>query len=473
MGKANTSKFIFSKVVWYAAVFLIVVLSFILLLYSNDLTYWAKPSVNSILIFTLLEILAGAVFALSFVFGSKTLSEKKVIWLIIISGFAARIILLPSSPVLEDDYNRYIWDGAVVANGINPFKYSPLEIAKDSAFSNSEIHTLNTLSHEANEIFRRINYPEVRTIYPMVSQVFFAASYVASGWNILGWRIISLLADIITLFLLLIILKRLELPLGLSAIYWLNPVVLTQFFNAGHMDILLFPFILGAIWFLLNHRENVSSFLLALAAGVKVWPIVLFPIMYRNYFKQKLKIIILAFIPIVILLALYAPVILTKLDNSLGFIRYAENWYNNDALFRMVSLCINFVHSLFSSHVICAHCIARYVVIGLYLIFMVFIIWKPIKNNSDLLERILLSVTVLFFLSPTEFPWYYTWILPFLVLRPRLSLLLYPILLPLYELQSLWQNVVWFEHVPIIILFIYELINKDKFNLFKYNVIES
>ena len=473
MGKDKPDKFIFSKVVWYAAAFLIVLFSFILLIYSKDLTYWSKPSTGKILFFTFLEIFAGTVFVLSFVFGSKILNEKKIIWLIILSGFAARIILIPSQPVLEDDYNRYIWDGAVVANGINPYKYSPLEIGKDSTSSNIEIQSLHKQSIEADKTFKRINYPEVRTIYPMISQVFFAVSYIVSGWNILGWRIISLFADFVTLMLLLVILKKLKLPLGLSAIYWLNPVVLTQFFNAGHMDVLLFPFILGSVWFLLNHRENVSSFLLTLAAGVKVWPIVLFPIMYRNYFKQKLKIIVLFAIPIVVLSLLYIPVLLTKLDNSLGFVRYAGNWYNNDAAFRLISVSVNFVHSLFSSQIICAHCIARYIVFGFYIIFMLFIIWKPVKNNSDFLERILLSVTVLFFLSPTEFPWYYTWILPFLVLRPRLSLLLYPILLPLYELQNLWQNVVWFEHIPIIILFIYELRNKDKFNLFKFNENDS
>ena len=470
MGKDKPDKFIFSIVVWYAAAFLIVVLSFIFLVYSSDLTYWAKPLLSKVLTFTLLEIFAGTVFVLSFVVGSKILNDKKIIWLIILSGFAARIILIPSQPVLEDDYNRYIWDGAVVANGINPYKYSPLEIGKDSTSSKIEIQTLHKLSREADKIFTRINYPEVRTIYPVISQIFFAVSYIISGWTLLGWRIISLLADIVTLMLLLVILKKLKLPFGLSAIYWLNPVVLTQFFNAGHMDVLIFPFILGSVWFLLNHWENVSSFFLALAAAVKVWPIVLFPIMYRNYFKQKLKIIVLLSIPIVVLSILYTPVLLTKLDNSLGFVRYAGNWYNNDAVFWLVSLSVNFVHSLFSSQIICAHCIARYIVFGLYMIFMVFIIWKPVENNPDLLERILLSVTVLFFLSPTEFPWYYTWILPFLVFRPRLSLLLYPILLPLYELQNLWQNVVWFEHIPIIILFVYELRNKDKFNLFKFNL---
>ncbi len=468
MKKARVNRPEISKLVWFITSFVIVFLSILLLVYSHDLTIWAKPSTESIILFAFLEFLAGLFFAFAFIFGAKQLDKKNIIWLIIIIGIAARLILIPSSPVLEDDYNRYIWDGAVLTTGINPYKYSPLEIQTDSVSVNPEISELHALSNKAGVIFQRINFPEVRTIYPMASQVFFAASYVISGWNINGWRIISFLMDIITLLLLLIILKKLNLPQGWIAIYWLNPIVLHQFFNAGHMDVLIFPFILGAIYFLLNEKEKSSSVFLAIAAGIKIWPIILFPIMYRKYFKQKFNTILLILIPSVIIALLYTPVFLSKLDNSLGFIRYAGNWYNNDAVFRAISLAINEVASLVSTQTICDHCIARYVVSVIYLIILLFIFKKPAKNNIELLEKLLLAVTFLFFLSPTQFPWYYTWILPILVLRPKISLILYPIFLPLYQLQYLWQNVVWFEHLPIIIFFIFELKNKDKFRLFNY-----
>jgi len=456
-----------SKLIWFANSFTIIVLSLLLLIYSSDLTIWAEPSTRNITIFTLLEILAGSVFAFAVIFGANQLKNRNIVWLIIISGIIARLILIPSSPILEDDYNRYIWDGAVLTEGINPYKYSPLEIGNDSISANSEISALHNLSVKAGVIFQRINFPGVRTIYPMVSQVFFAASYIISGWNIIGWRIISFLMDIITLLLLLALLNKLKLPTGWIAIYWLNPIVLHQFFNAGHMDVLLFPFVLGAIWFLLSNKEKISSLFLALAAGVKVWPIIFFPIMYRKYFKQKSKIIILISITIVVIGLLFTPVMLSKLNDSLGFIKYAGNWYNNDAIFQAITMAVSGVVSLFNSQTACVNCIARYVVSAIYLIIILVIIRKPAKNNSDLLEKLLVAVTFLFFLSPTEFPWYYTWILPLLVLKPKISLILYPILLPLYQFQNMWQHVVWFEHLPIIILFVVEITNKDKFKLFK------
>ena len=41
--------------------------------------------------------------------------------------FAAlfRITLLVSPPMFSDDLYRYVWDGRIQSNGINPFKYPP------------------------------------------------------------------------------------------------------------------------------------------------------------------------------------------------------------------------------------------------------------------------------------------------------------------------------------------------------------
>jgi hypothetical protein len=63
----------------------------------------------------------------------------------------------------------------------------------------------------------------------------------------------------------------------------------------------------------------------------------------------------------------------------------------------------------------------------------------------------------MYFISPTQFPWYYTWVLPFLVLNPRLSFVAYSIFLPLYQLKYSWPFLVWIEHLPVLAFFIWEL----------------
>ena len=72
-----------------------------------------------------------------------------------------------------------------------------------------------------------------------------------------------------------------------------------------------------------------------------------------------------------------------------------------------------------------------------------------------------MASTCLFLLSPTQFPWYYLWLMPFLPLHPHPALVFYAALLPLYYLRPLFehhelagwfdQGVVWIEHGPVIL----------------------
>jgi hypothetical protein len=89
----------------------------------------------------------------------------------------------------------------------------------------------------------------------------------------------------------------------------------------------------------------------------------------------------------------------------------------------------------------------------------------------DFCRRCLMAIAALFLLSPTQFPWYYTWMLPLLAVSPRLSLLLLTFLLPLYYLRfyfvsldnvGLFDNwLVWIEYVPVWILLVGESLRRS------------
>ena len=71
-------------------------------------------------------------------------------------------------------------------------------------------------------------------------------------------------------------------------------------------------------------------------------------------------------------------------------------------------------------------------------------------------------VAALFLLSPTQFPWYYLWLLPLLVLAPNRALLGLTLMLPMYYLRFYYDargeglffhhTVVWLEHGPVLVL---------------------
>jgi len=91
------------------------------------------------------------------------------------------------------------------------------------------------------------------------------------------------------------------------------------------------------------------------------------------------------------------------------------------------------------------------------LIITYFLIRKVPQDHIHFFKKALLIVAVLYLISPTQFPWYYTWIVPLLVIRPMVSLLLYPLFLPLYQLTFLSDHIIYVEHLPILILFMLEL----------------
>jgi hypothetical protein len=52
---------------------------------------------------------------------------------IVAAGLAARLALFASEPILEDDYQRYLFDGAVTATGNNPYAMSPKDAPADGS----------------------------------------------------------------------------------------------------------------------------------------------------------------------------------------------------------------------------------------------------------------------------------------------------------------------------------------------------
>jgi len=105
-----------------------------------------------------------------------------------------------STPILEDDYYRYLCDGGVLANGFNPYRYSPRELIDDSA-QNIPADLLQ-LVKDADPIPKRINYLWLRTIYPALSAGAFALAHRIGPWNPNAWRLVLLTTDLVVLYLI-------------------------------------------------------------------------------------------------------------------------------------------------------------------------------------------------------------------------------------------------------------------------------
>jgi len=223
------------------------------------------------------------------------------------------------------------------------------------------------------------------------------------------------------------------------------------------MDLLALLFVVIALYLHIKNKSRNAVIMLALAVGFKIWPVVLLPLLLRNFLGDKKQLLSYAGLFAAIVLVLFIPVLLSSLDESLGFIIYAGKWINNAGFYTVFKWLIQQTTSLLSINVGCISCINRWGIVILFLITTYFIIRKVPQDQINFYKKALLIVAVLYFISPTQFPWYYTWIVPLLAIRPMVSLLLYPLMLPSYQLTYLVDYIIYIEHIPILILFLLEL----------------
>ncbi len=355
-------------------------------------------------------------------------SVRQLLWLILGVGLAMRLVLFASEPALEDDYQRYLWDGAVTAHGLSPYAASPEAAMK----ADPEATDLGQLGKESGLVLGRVNHPELRTLYPPVAQGAFALSHWLAPWNLAGWRALLLLADIAAVALLLLLLRDLGRSPLWAALYWWNPIVLKEVYNSAHMDALLPPLLLGALVLSLRNRPVVATASLTLAAGIKIWPVILLPLVWRKCIDQP-RTLILGIALAATGCALFAwPLVTAGLDQSSGLVAYADRWTTNSALSPLIVEASRWVVDMLGTDALRPAFLARaFIALALGAI----VLWqcsRPAANAQAEADKWLIVAAAMFLLSPAQFPWYYLWVLPFLALRPVPGLLLLTVTLPFY-----------------------------------------
>lgn len=354
-------------------------------------------------------------------------ASRRLLVLVIAVGLGLRVALVWGEPALEDDYHRYLWDGAVTAHGVSPYRHAPAAAAKMP-----EDSLLYDLYQEAGSIHDRINHPGLRTIYPPVAQAAFALAYAVKPWSLVAWRLVCLAGDLATLALLIALLKAAGRAPLWAAVYWWNPVVIKELINSAHMEAVLMPLLLGALLLAVRGRHLYGIGVLTLAAGMKLWPLMLAPLLLAPLWRTPLRLVA----GVAILgggLALMAlPILQAGLDQSSGFVAYAERWKTNSAHFPFLERSAEGLANLLglpSQRMgVVVRGLLALVVGGLAL----WLAARPLRAPAELITRAGLVTGALVLLSPAQFPWYLVWVVPFLAFRPVWGMLALTATIPLY-----------------------------------------
>jgi len=368
-------------------------------------------------------------------------------------GLALRLAMLAVNPVLEDDYHRYLWDGAVTAHGLDPYAVAPGDAGHEEGTPRGR------LAAEAGVVMDRINHPDLRTIYPPVAQAAFALAHLIEPWSITAWRIVCLIGDAATLALLLALLRAAGRSPLWSALYWWNPVVVKELINSAHMEAILMPLVLGALLLAVHRRPLAASGVLGLAVGAKLWPIMLAPIVLRPLFDDRAR-LSASLVLLGGLCVLWAVLPLRSgIDETSGLLAYAQRWQTNSALFPALQWIAATIMAPFAPAEHLPGMLVRGATAGLVLALALRLSITPWRDAEDLMTRSGLIVAVVLLLSPAQFPWYLVWVLPFLAFRPSIAMLTLTATMPIYyasfyfhardtyDVFRIW--VVWLVWVPV------------------------
>ena len=405
-----------------------------------------------------------AYMALPAVLARQAPTVRSIVAMVLV-GLALRLVLLASVPILEIDYFRYLWDGGVLAAGLNPYAVAPAEVLAGTA-----PEAWQALGQAAGDTLEQINYPHLTTIYPSLAQGAFALAHWLEPWSLSALRLTLLGFELAGLALLLLLLRELGRSPLWAALYWWNPLVAKELINSAHMDALLVPVILGALLLAARGRGLWSSALLALAAGIKLWPALLLPSLLRPLWPRRLLVLAATALFAVLAALLLAPQVLTKLDGGAGLVAYAQGWERNDALFGLLRGATALLLEAFGLFHWNAERLARALLAVILIGLSLGLNLRAAQSATILCQRTLFVVAALFLLSPTGYPWYFVWLAPLLAVVPVTGLLALTVMLPLYYLRFYFAErgqaevfdtyVVWLEFAPVYLLLLAQALGR-------------
>ncbi len=457
--------------------------------------YSERPILTYLAVYFSLVVLYG----LTWFFVRRCPDDRGIFWAVIVFGLLFRVAILPSNQIQEDDVYRYLWDGKVFANGINPFEYAPVEVHNFKALriqnperyyeiyteqNERELEQLDALKWKSPQSVRfleRINHPDVPTIYPPMAQFIFRLVHHIKPDSIVAMRVGFLIFDIMALIFIVGILSRFGMNKSGVMIYFWSPLIIKETFNSTHLDIIGISLLCGSIYFLVAHRHALATLFLALSVLGKLYPIILLPLYLQACYEKRLAegkkawsillgnsalffgVVILGFLP-------FMGIGLKMFEGLKAFTLY---WQSNDSIFTLLVFIFKYVSGGWAEEMILSNPVPIFLskaVVALLLIGVVLgLLIKRIsllQQPVDFVRGFFWIMALVFLLSPVQNPWYLCWIVPFLCIFPQRSLLTLTGLVGFYyldfyfdyqELQIYSQLIPWVEYLPFYFLLTLEL----------------
>jgi hypothetical protein len=222
----------------------------------------------------------GGLFFLSW----KFFQMQRYNWKILLTAaIIFRLLFLIAAPNLSQDFFRFIWDGRLLLEGINPYLMTP-----DEYFSSGDLPFSG-----AQELYEGIGSLSAGnpTNYPPLNQLFFVLAALFGGNSILAsvvcLRIFIIAADIGIFYFGRKLLRNLNLPESNIFLYLLNPLIIIELTGNLHFEGVMLFFLLAALYLLRCQKWLFSTLFFSCSIAVKLIPLIFLPLLIRKLGWKK------------------------------------------------------------------------------------------------------------------------------------------------------------------------------------------
>ena len=326
----------------------------------------------------------------------KSYSLKQILGI----GILFRLIFLLSTPLLSQDFFRFLWDGMLLSNGLNPYEATPDILNQTAPLFSTPI---------SQELYKGMGAlsAEHYSNYPPINQLgFYLASLIGGNSilaNIISIRVLLILSDLGIFWFGIKLLDYLNRSKKRIGLYFLNPLIIVELTGNLHWEgFMVFFFIFGLYLIFVNNQWKWATISMAISVASKLIPLLILPLFWR-FLKPK-KSMLFGLLILLFLFLFFVPFFLGA-DNLSHYLNTLGLWFNrfefNGSVYYLIRAIgyevkgYNIIRKLGS--------VSPYIILGIVAVFTF------IRNNKTpqvLLTGMLFCISCYFFIATTVHPWY-------------------------------------------------------------------
>ncbi len=323
------------------------------------------------------------------------LSNQEQLQILLLLGLGLRLLLVFGLPTLSDDIYRFIWDGRLWLNGINPFDHKPIYYIQNE---------INIPGLELS-LYEQLNSPEYFTIYPPAAQLVFIISCWLFPNSILGsaimMKLFLLAAEIGSLILIQKLLLHFKLSPKLILLYALNPLIILEITGNLHFEGAMIFFLLLALWYWSQNNWWKGAVAMTLSIVSKLLPLMFLPFVIRRlgWKKSLLSFFLIGVLSIASFVPLFNAAFIANFSESLDL--YFRRFEFNGSIY-FLSRWIGYQWEGYNLIAFIGPALAMVTLISVTLFAL-------LERSSDWKSwpgRALFAITVYLLMTTTVHPWY-------------------------------------------------------------------